>query len=131
VKFTTPIVGDDYWFINIVNLRRKEKDYWIYVHINNMKMGVGNYTVGQSNADFYADGPKNPQIIVRETINGISGKTYISGANAGTITITRFDYPGGAESGTFNATLYNKDNPSEKIQVTDGRFDINTATLNQ
>ncbi|MCQ4156075.1 DUF5025 domain-containing protein [Riemerella anatipestifer] len=34
-------------------------------------------------------------------------------------------------SGTFSATLYNEDNPSEKIQITDGRFDINAKTLNQ
>lgn len=33
-------------------------------------------------------------------------------------------------SGTFSATLYNKDNSSEKIQITDGMFDINNETLN-
>jgi AraC-like DNA-binding protein len=32
---------------------------------------------------------------------------------------------------TFYRALYNKDNPSETIQVTDGRFDINLATLNR
>ena len=130
VNFNSPIIGDDYWYINIVNLRSTGKDYWIYIHLNDAIMGIGNYIVGQSNNDFFADGPNNPEIIVRETNNGISGTTYISGSNAGTITITRFDYSNGIYSGIFNATLYNKDIPSEKIQVTDGRFDINLVTLN-
>ena len=130
VNFKEPIVGDDYWFVNISNLKNKDHGYWIYIHLNNMEAGVGEYTVGQSNSEFYADASNNPQIIIRETNNGISGKTFISSSNSGTIKITRFDYPNGIYSGIFNAILYNKDNPSEKIQVTDGRFDIKIATLN-
>ena len=130
VNFNAPIIGDDYWYIKIANLRSTGKDYWIYIHLNDTKIGLSNYIVGQSNVEFFADGPNNPAIIVRETNNGISGTTYISGSNAGTISVTRFDYSNGIYSGIFNATLYNKDNPSEIIQVTDGRFDINLATLN-
>jgi len=130
VNFNAPIIGDDYWYIDIANLKNKDYGYWIYVHINDMSMGVGNYIVGQSNSEFFADGPNNPEIIVRETYNGVSGKTFLSSSNSGTVTITRFDYPNGIYSGIFNATLYNENNPSEIIQVTDGRFDINLATLN-
>ncbi len=54
---------------------------------------------------------------------------YISSTNSGTINITKSSYP--IISGTFSASLYNKDNPSEKINITDGRFDINVATLNK
>ena len=130
VNFKEPIVGDDYWFVNISNLKNKDHGYWIYIHLNNMEAGVGEYTVGQSNSEFYADASNNPQIIVRETNNGISGKTFISSSNSGTIKITRFDYQNGIYSGIFNVTLHNKDNPSDIIQVTDGRFDIKIATLN-
>lgn len=131
INFNEPIVGDDYWYVKIVNLRNKDRGYWIYLHLNNTENGVGSYAVNQSNSDFFADGPNNSQIIVRETFNGISGKTFLSSYNSGTIKITRFDYSNGIYSGIFNCTLYNKDDPSEIIQITDGRFDINIATLNQ
>lgn len=131
VNFNAPIIGDDYWSIKITNLKNKDKSYWIYIHINDMTIGVGDHIVGQSNNDFFADGPNNPEIIVRETNDGVSGKTYISGQNSGIIKISRFDYTNGIYSGIFNCTLYNKDNSTETIQVTDGRFDIKVSTLNQ
>lgn len=58
-------------------------------------------------------------------------KTFWSGSNSGIIQITRFDYFNGIYSGTFNGILYNKDIPTEKIQITDGRFDIKISTLNK
>ena len=72
----------------------------------------------------------NNQIIAGIKENGIQ-KIYWSGNNSGTITITRFDYFNGIYSGIFSFTLYNNDNPTETINITDGRFDINVATLNQ
>lgn len=130
LNFNAPIVGDDYFYIRIQNLKDIGGD-GIYIHFNDMTQGIGNYFVGQSNGQYFAYGPNNPQIIAN-TYDGVNiGKTYYSGPNSGTINVTRFDYPNGIYSGTFNCTLYNKDNPSEKIQVTDGRFDIKIATLNQ
>lgn len=130
INFHPPIIGDDYRFVRIANLQENGGDD-IYIHINDMTLGVGNYNIGQSNNEYYIDGSNNPQIIAH-TYDGINlGKTFLSGENSGVITITRFDYPNGIYSGTFSATLYNKDNPSEKIQVTDGRFDISISTLNQ
>uniref|UniRef100_UPI00404A277C hypothetical protein n=1 Tax=Flavobacterium sp. TaxID=239 RepID=UPI00404A277C len=132
VNFNEPIIGDDYWFIKIDNLRSIGKNYGIYIHINNMEIGIGNFIVGQSNGESFADGPNNPQIIVSEYDGTVyTGKSYYSSSNSGTITITRFDYPNGIYSGIFSCILYNKDNPSETIQVSEGRFDINIATLNQ
>jgi hypothetical protein len=131
INFHPPIIGDDYKFFDIANLKDKGISYSIYIHLNDMTMGTGLYTVGQSNNQYFIDGPNNPQIIVRETFDNVSGKTFISGANSGTINITKFEYTNGIYSGTFNCTLYNKDVPTEIIQVTDGRFDISVATLNQ
>jgi hypothetical protein len=128
-NFNEPIVGDDYFFVRIVNLKDVGGDF-VYLHINNMENGIGTYNIGQSNNEFFMDGPNNHQVIV-QTFDGINlGKVFLSGPNAGTITITRFDYPNGIYSGTFSLTVYNKDNPSETIQITDGRFDIKVATLN-
>jgi hypothetical protein len=124
INFQLPIIGDDYWYINIANLQAKGKHYWIYLHINDLTNGVGKYNIGQSNSEFYADGPNNPQIIVRETFDGISGKTFISGQNSGIIDVKKFDNLSSIISGTFNCTLYNKDNSSEIIPITEGRFDM-------
>jgi hypothetical protein len=129
INFHSPIIGDDYKYIQIQNLKDMGGD-GIYVHFNDMTKGVGTYIVGQSNGQYFDDGPSNPQIIAN-TYDGVNiGKTYYSSPNSGIINVTRFDYPNGIYSGTFSCTLYNKDNPNETIQVTDGRFDINVATLN-
>jgi hypothetical protein len=130
INFHPPIIGDDYKFFEIMNLKDSGKSYSIYIHINDMSTGVGNYTVGQSNNQYFIDGPNNPQIIVRETINNISGKTFISGANSGTIIISKFDYLNGLYAGTFSCELYDIENPTQIIQVSDGRFDIDQTTLN-
>ena len=127
MNFNNIPYGNDYFSISISNLKDKGHNYWIYVHIDNLSNGVGQFTVGQSNGMFWSDASNNPQILVRETYDGISGKTYLSSPNSGTINITRFDFNtlyNSIISGTFNATLYNDSNPSEKIQVTDGRFDL-------
>jgi hypothetical protein len=129
INFSEPIIGDDYWQLEIAN-KRDPNSAGIVLWIKDMQQGIGNYPINQSNGELYADGPNNNQIIAGIKENGVQ-KTYWSGNNAGTITITRFDYLNGIRSGFFNVTLYNKDNPTEIIQVTDGRFDINVATLNQ
>jgi hypothetical protein len=119
--------GNDYFSISISNLKDKGHNYWIYVYIDNLSNGIGQYMVEQSNGQFFNQTSHNPQIIVRETYDGVSGKTYLSSYNSGTINITRFDFNtlyNTIISGTFNATLYNDSNPSETIQVTDGRFDL-------
>lgn len=129
INFSEPIIGDDYWQLEIAN-KRDPNSAGIVLWIKDMQQGIGNYPINQSNGELYADGPNNNQVIAGIKENGVQ-KTYWSGNNAGTITITRFDYLNGIRSGIFNVTLYNKDNPTEIIQVTDGRFDINIATLNQ
>ena len=121
--------GNDYLQIEIAN--KKDTDSaGIILWIKNMSTGNGVYIVGQSNGELYSYGPNNNQIIVGITKNGIN-KTYYSGPDVGTITITRFDYANGVYSGIFSSSLYNKDEPTEKIQITNGRFDIKIATLNQ
>ena len=129
INFNEPIIGDDYWQLEIANKRDKNSS-GIILYLKDMLAGSSNYEVGQSNGELYMDGPNNNQIIAGITENGIS-KTYWSGKSAGKITITRFDYFSGIRSGTFNVVLYNKDNPTDTIEITEGRFDINVATLNR
>jgi hypothetical protein len=124
VNFDNIPYGNDYFSISIYNLKDKGQNYWIYIHLNNLTNSIGNYTVNQSNADFWSDASSNPQILARETYDVVSNKTFLSGSNSGTIIITRFDFPNRVISGTFNANLYNQANTSETIQVTNGRFDL-------
>ena len=121
---------NDYWQLEIAN-KNDSNTGGIILWVKNMFTGNGDYIVGQSNGELNSDGPNNNQIIVGIKVNGVN-KTYWSSTNSGIIKITRSDLATGISiySGTFSCTLYNKDNPSETIQVTDGRFDINVATLN-
>jgi hypothetical protein len=122
-NFYSPLLGNDFFSFKITNLKdEKGKSYWIYVHVNNLTNGVGEYILEQSNGDFYNQSSNNPQIIVRETNNGVSGNTYLSSNNSGKIIITKFN--SSICSGTFTATLSNMNDTSDKIQVTEGRFDI-------
>ncbi len=61
----------------------------------------------------------------------INGDKYLSYTNSGSITFTRVNYDEGIYSGTFSVQLKNKDNPTDIIEITDGRFDIDLGTLNQ
>ena len=122
INFYTPIYGDDYLSVSITNLIEKGQSYSVYVHLSKLTNGVGQYTVDQSNGEYNVYASRNPQIIVRETNDGVSGTTYLSGPNSGKINITTFNNT--TCSGTFSATLYNKDDPSKTLQVTEGRFDV-------
>lgn len=122
---------NDYWQLAIAD-KKDVNSRGIVLWIKNLQNGIGNYPVGQSNGELNDNGPLNNQIIAGIQKNGIN-KTYYSSDNSGIIKITRSDLGVGVSvySGTFNCTLYNKDNPSELIYITEGRFDINSLTLNQ
>jgi hypothetical protein len=122
---------EDYFQLEIAN-KKDPNSRGIILWINSLQNGNGDYIVGQSNGELYSDGPNNPHIILGISENG-TNKTYWSSPNSGIIKILRSDLSVGTSifSGIFNATLYNKDNVSEIIQITDGRFDINGLTLNQ
>ncbi len=122
---------NDYWGIDISN-KKDFENLSVFVWIKNMQTGIGDYIIGQSNGELHSNGPNNNQIFAYIKKNGVLN-TYYSSNNSGIIKITRSDLGYGIAifSGTFNCTLYNKDNPSETIQITNGRFDINALTLNQ
>ena len=122
--------GDDYYAVQITNRKDAGGDY-IYIHIPSLINGIGDYPIEQSNGQLFIDGPNNAHVIV-QTFDGVNlGKVYYSGANAGIVTITRFDFPRRIISGVFDLTVYNVENPSETIEITQGRFDINGFTINQ
>jgi hypothetical protein len=122
---------NDYWQLEIANNKDVDNNFGLVLWVKNMSTGNGDYIINQSNGELDSNGPSSNQIIAGVKKNGIN-KTYYSSVNSGVIKITRSDLSVGVSiySGTFNCTLYNKDNPSDIIQVSDGRFDINNLTLN-
>ncbi|OYU85612.1 MAG: hypothetical protein CFE24_00970 [Flavobacterium sp. BFFFF2] len=118
---------NDYWQLKIIN-RTGSVFYFMGLWIKNMSSGNGMYPIDQSNGAAY---PNCNIISVEITANG-TYKKYCSGPNSGIIKIDRSDLGPGISiySGTFQCTLYNRDKPSETIQITDGRFDIDGLTLN-
>lgn len=133
----SPLFGqpsfNHYFSIEFTNLlKKKGVNYGVYIYLNDLTTGEREYPIGQSNGEFFLDGPNNPQIIISEYNNHSLTKLFLSSSNSGVIKILKFDYPNRIISGTFECNdLYNRDNPSEKISVKDGRFDINLITLNQ
>jgi hypothetical protein len=128
-NFHPPTIGGDYFYVKVVNYK-DNPSCSVWVQVNDLSNGTGTYNLGIANGNLFSSSPNNPFMIVK-ICDGVNPcKIYYSVANSGNIVITRFDYPNGIYSGTFNGSLFNKDNTTEIIQVTDGRFDIRIATLN-
>ncbi len=101
----------------------------IIIHIMDLdSIGIGQYRVDESNCLDGIHSPQTNNIHCRIfDYNENEYKFYCSTENSGSIHITRYD--NGILSGTFSCTAVNRDNPSEFIQITEGRFDINGYTL--
>ena len=128
-SFGDPLFND-YLAISIRNLKDIDGDD-IYIHFNQMVQGIGTYTLGQSNGNRFTASPNNNHAIVKRGVKSGNIQTYLSSPTSGSIEITRFDWANNIISGTFSFSLYNVDNPSDKIQISQGRFDINLVTLNK
>ncbi len=103
----------------------------ILIHIQNLhQIGVGNYIVDLSNGFRGIDGLNNSYIHCRvfdENTN--SYQYYRSFNNSGTIIVTKYDFASEIISGIFSCRVRNSVNPSDEIQITQGRFDINPRTV--
>ena len=128
-NFGNPLF-DDYLAIIIRNRKDIDGDD-IYIHFNQMVQGVGTYVLGQSNGNRFTASPNNNHVILDRGVNSGNIQTYLSSPTSGSIVIARFDWINKIISGTFSFSLYKANNPSDILQVTEGRFDINLVTLNQ
>lgn len=108
----------------------------ILIHINELKLyGVTNYTIDESNGENSIDGLHNNYIncILYDNVSK-TYKLYVSYENCGNIQITRYTVgsnnppTGTIVSGTFNGTLQNFNDNNDKIEITNGRFDVNGLT---
>ncbi len=112
----------DYFYMDLKNY---DSGVYLYLYVDNVNNnGIGAYTINQSDGIASPNGINNNTQVYVES----GGKIFISGNNAGVVNITRYNFP--IISGNFSATLYNKYNALETIEITDGRFDINKNTIN-
>lgn len=105
----------------------------ILIHIQSLhQIGIGTYSIDLSNGLRGIDGLNHNYIhcrVFNENTN--SYQYYRSFDNCGTINITRYIVPIGTKiiSGTFSCRVRNSINPADEIQITQGRFDINSLTI--
>lgn len=101
----------------------------MYFHLHDLPTnGVGEYVWKESNFNHGVDGLMQNYLYVRAfDYNTNTWKWYTSYENSGKTTITKY---GGQPivSGTFSGKLRTADE-KETIEINDGRFDINTSTI--
>jgi hypothetical protein len=108
-----------------LNIKNFKENIFLHLFINNLDINKSKYFLKQSDGESFE--PHNS--VESQAYLFFDNKVYLSSDDCGEIYISKNTYP--IISGVFNATLYNKNNPTEKIQITDGRFDINVTTLNK
>ena len=122
-------------FGNGPNYEHNELNIHDFKGVNKMRMdihfvslhenGEGIFTINKSNCEIGLDANHNINIRVRWWDEDIQAhKWYCSIEDAGTLEITRYDFENFIVSGTFSCKMANRDDPSDIIEVTEGRFDI-------
>jgi hypothetical protein len=95
--------------------------------------GIGDYIINESNGMSNIDGLDQTYLhctVFDEQTN--SYQQYVSYENSGILKITRIlvgTPTGNILSGTFSCSLRNIQNPNDEIEITSGRFDINSLTI--
>ncbi len=126
--------GPNYIYDEIyVDDRKSEKGGLLRIHLIELhENGEGTFTINESNCQNGLDA--NISINLNCRIYDATAqiyKWYCSMENAGTLSITRYDLDNRILSGTFSCTMQNRDNPNERIEITQGRFDIKWDTLDE
>jgi len=84
----------------------------------------GQYSIAESNGLFGLEGPDLPHARVYKRYTGHPSKMYYSTGENGKIVIDYLNTSNQQISGIFYFSAYNKDNPSEIIEISAGNFDI-------
>jgi hypothetical protein len=109
---------------------KSNKTTVLLLHIQGLYAnGAKDYVIQESNGMSNIDGYEHSYVhctIFDKKTN--SYQQYVSYENSGVIKIS-FYSAYARVSGIFNCRIRNIDNPSDEIEITNGRFDINGATL--
>ena len=106
----------------------------LFLHIQELdQLGVGTHIINESNGMTSIDGFNHTYLhcrVFNTTTN--SYQYYRSFENSGILKISRFEFVPFVKrivSGTFDCKLKNSVNPIDIIEIKNGRFDYNGATL--
>ena len=122
--------GFSYKEIEASNYKDGKPINYFTIHLQSIDdIGVGIYNLKQTNFKKGIDGISDNYFLIRAfDYNEGVWKWYGSYDGSGNINITRYDKINYIISGTFSGKLKTEDGISE-IEITQGRFDINTTTL--
>ena len=129
-----PSFDFDYLELKIID-HKSTNGSILFFHIHDaIENGIGNYVIDESNGFTSIDGLEHHYLycdIYSSKTN--SYQRYLSYENSGIFTITRFtlgsENSGTIISGKFTCKLRNINDPTDEIEITEGRFDINSLTI--
>ena len=126
----------DYYELEIIDYKSLNGASFMFHMHNIVNLGPGNYVIDESNGMSNIDGLDHHYLhcIVYDSKTN-SYQKYVSYQNSGTFTITKLktnsanSNNGNILSGTFSCKVRNINNPNDEIEITKGRFDINSLTI--
>ena len=123
----------DYFELEVIDYKSSPTAS-LFFHLHKaVENGIGTFVIDASNGMGDIDGFSNNYIhcvIFNSQTN--SFQQYVSFENSGTYNITRLTLSTGSGAviaGTFNCRVRNINNPNDEIEITQGRFDINSLTI--
>jgi hypothetical protein len=123
----------DYFELKILDYKTPKNSSFLFHLHNIVANGLGTYSIDKSNGMRSIDGLSNNYIHCNVFVNKTNSyQQYVSYQNSGAYTINRLTLSTGSGaiiSGTFNCKLRNINDPTDEIEITDGRFDINSLTV--
>ena len=125
----------DYFELEIIDYKSPKRGS-LLLHMHNVvNTGIETYNIDESNGLENVDGHNHTYLhcVVFDKITN-SYQQYVSYNNSGTLSIIRLSIDvinGNIVSGIFNCKLRNIQNPDDEIEITNGRFDINSLTVAQ
>ena len=122
--------------LEIIDYKSPKSASFMFHMKNIFYQGLGNYIIDESNGMSNIDGLDHHYIhcVIFDSKTN-SYQKYVSYQNSGTFTITRLitnsanSNNGNIISGTFNCRVRNINNPNDEIEITKGRFDVNSLTV--
>jgi hypothetical protein len=122
----------DYYEIDVRDYK-SNRTAQILIHLQSAHLkGVSNFVVDKSNGFSSIDGLDHNYIhcrVFNEATN--SYQYYRSFDNSGLVKVTRYDFIKRIISGTFSCRVRNSTNPSDEIEIKQGRFDIKWDTISE
>ena len=130
-----PEASFDYYELEITDYRSSHHANLLFHMHNAPNNGTGTFEIDESNGMRDIDGYAHNYIycIIFDN-NTNTYQKYVSYENSGSFTITSLIIgppTGSIISGNFNCKLININNLNDKIEITKGRFDINSHNIMQ